>query len=121
PLGPAPGVGRAPGGAPRGPGPGADDPPRHDLARGLRAGGAARARAAADAPAGSHARPRRAPLKVSTLSALTDTFERRALEPRIDSEAGARGPSEDAPTRRGCDRGSEVKGRRALHLAVHEA
>ena len=47
---------------PRRRGPDADDPPRHDLARGVRARRAARAGAAADAAGGLDRRPRRAVL-----------------------------------------------------------
>src|SRR5581483_9933944 len=51
---------RAPGGAPRRTRPGADDPPRRPLARGLHAGGAARARAATESAAGADAGSRHA-------------------------------------------------------------
>src|SRR5207244_8960925 len=44
-------------------GAGADDPARHHVSGGVRAGGAAGAREAADAAAGPHARPRRAALR----------------------------------------------------------
>ena len=44
----------------------AHDPPRHDLARGVRAGRAARARAAVDAAAGRHRRARRTALTSSS-------------------------------------------------------
>ena len=59
PLRQAAGARRAPGGDLRRPGTDADDPPRHDLARGVRAGRPARAGQGPRAPGGAHGRPRR--------------------------------------------------------------
>src|SRR5205823_14339812 len=73
----------------------------------------------------AHARARRAALiaievSVGTLSARADTFGCTAAEPRIESEAGARGPQktrlpeEVRPAQRGEEPG------RALRLAAYE-
>ena len=65
PLGAAARARRAPGGDPRRAGRDADDPPRHDLARGVRPRRAARARARPRAAAGPDGRPRGAPVSLT--------------------------------------------------------
>ena len=83
-----PGPRRAPGGDLRRAGADADDPPRHDLARGVRAGRPARARAAA------------ASCRRASRSGSTPCSER----PAVESEDAGRGPDRDASRRFGARR-----------------
>ena len=96
PLGAAAGARRAPGGDPRRDGGDADDPPRHDLARGVRAGRPARAGEARHASARRHGRARRAALKLVEEQIRVGEVELSLLRPPdpealIDEERVRRG------------------------------
>ena len=100
PLRPPAGPRRAPGGAPRRAGPAADDPPRHDLPRGVRPGRPARARAAARSPAGPDGRPRRAALNLIRAGRRRAARHRRASVDRPSTARSRPTPASEGATGR---------------------
>ena len=90
-----PGPRRPPGGHPRRPRRDAHDPPRHELARGVRAGRRARAREGPGPPAGRHRRARSSALsdlveeRVEVGGLVLELLRPRAPEELLDEEAFA--------------------------------